>query len=180
MKQVTLIPVPKTSNAIFSPDRRYRYVLTRIWDKTKKMCCFIGLNPSTADEIVDDNTVRRCIEYAKNWGFGMLNILNIFAIRGSNPIIIEQVDDPVGIDNDRWIAETCKASDLVIAAWGNHGIYKDRCVKIINLVPNFHYLRLTKIGQPSHPLYLKKSLVPIPLTNDMARLITSVNYKKRW
>jgi len=160
---MTLIPVEKTSDAILSPDRRYRYVLTRIWDNTKKSCCFIGLNPSTADEFVDDNTVRRCIEYAKEWGYGRLNLVNIFAVRGTNPSILKEVDDPIGTDNDRWIIETCKISDLVIAAWGNHGTYRARGAKIINLVPNIHYLKLTKLGQPAHPLYLKKILLPIAL-----------------
>ena len=48
-----------TSDAIISDDKKYRYLLTRIWDNDKRMVNFIGLNPSTADQIDNDPTMRR-------------------------------------------------------------------------------------------------------------------------
>ena len=60
--------------AILSTDRKYRYVLTRIWDETKSTVVFIGLNPSIADEETDDQTIRKCIGYSKRWRYGKLII----------------------------------------------------------------------------------------------------------
>ncbi|GAB6073605.1 hypothetical protein JCM15786_02620 [Nautilia lithotrophica] len=72
-------------NAIFSKNRKYRYVLSRIWDDTKEKIVFIGLNPSTADETIDDPTVRKCIAYAKKWGYVGFYMLNLFAYRATEP-----------------------------------------------------------------------------------------------
>ena len=67
------------SHAELSDCKRYRYVLYRTWDKNKREVMFIGLNPSTADEINDDITIRRCISYTKQWGYGGIIMSNLFA-----------------------------------------------------------------------------------------------------
>ena len=72
-------------SAEFSPDKVYRYELWRIWDEALPVCMFIGLNPSTADETVDDPTIRRCINFAKEWGYGQLVMTNLFAFRATKP-----------------------------------------------------------------------------------------------
>ncbi len=59
--------------------RKYRYSLTRSWNSAKGYVLFIGLNPSTADETIDDPTLRRCMNYAKDWGYGGLIMVNLFA-----------------------------------------------------------------------------------------------------
>ena len=56
------------SSAIFSPCKKYRYVLWRVWDKSLGYVNFVCLNPSTADEIHNDPTIIRCINYAHNGG----------------------------------------------------------------------------------------------------------------
>ena len=66
------------SDAYFSKDRIYRYALWRIWNHNLPKVVFIGLNPSTADEIEDDPTIRRCMSYADNWGYGGYIMGNIF------------------------------------------------------------------------------------------------------
>ena len=73
------------TEAFFSPDRRYRYWLLRVWDESLPVMAFIGLNPSTADETADDPTIRKCIKYAKAWGFGGLLMLNVYSFRATNP-----------------------------------------------------------------------------------------------
>ena len=75
--QSTLFPLLK-SDAIFSPDRIHRYGLWRIWDDALPKVLFIGLNPSTADELKNDPTIRRCIGYAKDWGYGGYIMGNIY------------------------------------------------------------------------------------------------------
>lgn len=75
------------TNAILSEDRKYRYVLSRIWDESKPMVMIIGLNPSTADETKNDPTIIRCIDFAKSWGYGGVYMLNLFAFRATLPKI---------------------------------------------------------------------------------------------
>src|SRR5688572_3379702 len=147
--------------AEFSACRRYRYSLTRIWDETKPLACFCGLNPSTADETQDDRTVRREVGFAKAWGYGALVKVNAYAFRSTDPNGLWQVDDPYGPDNIAAISEWSRKADLFVAAWGNN-IRADQAWKLrllfdVNDV-KVHALRLTKKGQPEHPLYLPKTL----------------------
>jgi hypothetical protein len=71
----------------------YRYSLTRCWDDTKGRVVFVLLNPSTADEVEDDKTLNRCIDFAKCWGFGSLEIVNLFAYRTKDPKILKNIKD---------------------------------------------------------------------------------------
>src|SRR4051812_29172166 len=81
---VAMAILQEFSGAELSPCRRYRYELWRKWDEGE-VCCFIGLNPSTADETTDDATIRKCRKYAKRWGFAGMLMLNVFAFRATNP-----------------------------------------------------------------------------------------------
>ncbi|OGD52552.1 hypothetical protein A3K80_09230 [Candidatus Bathyarchaeota archaeon RBG_13_38_9] len=156
--------------ANFSEDRKYRYVLWRIWDESKPKCAFIGLNPSTANENIDDPTIRRCINYAKDWGYGELNMLNIFAFRATNPKVMKNEIYPVGPDNDYWIRHVTAEVDIVIAAWGNHGKHMKRDGSVIKIVGNkLHCLESNKNGTPKHPLYLPKTITPIEFREQVPR-----------
>jgi hypothetical protein len=150
------------TGAIFSPDRTYRYMLWRQWDPELPKCTFVGLNPSTADETIDDPTIRRCINFAKGWGYGRLQMLNIFAYRATDPLVMRLAEDPIGPDNDAWIAEAAAKSKLVIAAWGMHGAYRDRQQRVEQLLDfkDVWCLGKTKSGCPRHPLYLRASTEP--------------------
>ena len=145
-------------NATFSNCRTYRYTLSRIWNKKKKYVLFIGLNPSTADEEVDDPTIRRCVNYAKNWGYGGFLMVNVFAYRTTLPSNLKKVKYPVGEDNDKYIVKLSKKADITVAAWGNNGNLYSRDKQVLNLVPSLMCLKINKSGQPAHPLYLKKGL----------------------
>jgi hypothetical protein len=149
-------------SAEFSPCRTYRYLLTRKWDVRKYSAMFIGLNPSTADENIDDPTIRRCIQYAKDWGYGGLIMANLFAFRATDPSVMMDADDPIGSDNDYWLRDAASRAGIGVAAWGVHGKLLKRNQHVLNMVPGLHYLRLTKDGHPGHPLYLPKNLKPIP------------------
>ena len=162
---MTTEPHYASKGAIFSPDRKYRYQLWRVWDTTKKPILFIMLNPSTADERVLDPTVRRCLGYAMRWGYGQMDICNLFALRSTNPMELYRSEDPVGVDNDEHILVAAKSCDKIIAAWGNHGGYNDRSVDVLNLLTDpidypVYALAITKDNQPVHPLYQKGDLLP--------------------
>lgn len=148
------------SGARFSPCRVYRYSLWRTWGGSRGVA-FIGLNPSTADEVNDDPTVRRCIGYARAWGFGRLYMLNAFAYRATDPRRMKDADDPVGPENDAIIAAVANDCELTVAAWGTHGAHLDRHHQVRRLVNKLHHLGLTKHGFPKHPLYLPANLKPV-------------------
>ena len=145
-------------NATFSDCRKYRYGLSRTWNGKKKTILFIGLNPSTADEKIDDPTIRRCINYAQNWGYGSLLMVNLFAYRATMPTELKNVKNPIGNDNDLHIIELSKKADIAVAAWGNEGTLLNRDKEVKKILPNLMCLKINKSGQPSHPLYQKKDL----------------------
>src|SRR5690242_6108456 len=106
---------------IFSDCRAYRYTLWREWDIfDKNYVMFVGLNPSTADERVDDPTIRRCIDFAKRWGYGALCMTNLFAYRATDPRVMKAFPYPVGPENDKWLVRCAREAGVVVAAWGNH------------------------------------------------------------
>ena len=145
-------------DAKFSEDRKYRYVLDREWDESGSLVTFIMLNPSNADEVVDDRTIKRCITFAKEWGYGRLRVVNLFAYRSQDPKELEQVDDPVGHDNDDAIRAAVGEAELVVCAWGNRGALGNRGKEARELIQGQcepHVLGLTKQGQPRHPLYVR-------------------------
>lgn len=163
----TPIPPLLESTAEFSPCRQWRYTLLRRWRETvpggKGFAMFVGLNPSTADEIANDPTVRRCIGYALDWGYDGLCMTNIFAYRATDPEVMKAQDDPVGPGNDAALIRMAEQAGIVVAAWGTHGAYRDRHRAVLDLgLPKLHFLRLTQGGYPNHPLYLPKNLEPVP------------------
>jgi hypothetical protein len=142
---------------IFSDDRTFRYVLTRSWNLNAPSVMFIGLNPSTADESKDDPTIRRCVGFAKAWGYGHLIMTNLFAIRSPHPQILKTVEDPIGPDNDYYLQTMAQRAAGIVAAWGIHGAYLERGAHIHHLIPHLWVFGFTQNGQPGHPLYMPKN-----------------------
>ena len=147
----------KDRSALFSDCRKYRYGLWRWWDTGKPPAMFIGLNPSTADETQDDPTIRRCVRFAKDWGYGGLCMANLFAFRATDPKVMKKALDPRGPENDRWLRHFASYAGVVVFAWGAHGTYMERYLAVPRMIENGNSLGHTKKGHPSHPLYLKAS-----------------------
>jgi hypothetical protein len=185
---------------VFSPCRRYRYTLWREWawqflpgvtddpglssiGRQDQFVQFVGLNPSTADEVQDDPTVRRCVGYAKRWGFGAMCMTNVFAWRDTDPEAMKRVPSPVshgsewvtaGLDeghmpidaNDYWLQTVAASASLVVAAWGTHGDHRNRAywARALLAGPKLHSIgvKLNEDGSPRHPLYLAGDLLPVP------------------
>lgn len=146
---------------------KYRYTLSRIWSPGKGAACFIMLNPSTADADQDDPTIRRCLKFAQDWGYGGIHVANLFAFRATDPKDMLAAPDPTGPDNDKWILQCAKASAVVVCAWGYHGYYRGRggAVRFLlageNIEP--HALRMTNTGEPGHPLYIPADTKPFAI-----------------
>ena len=152
---------------VFSPCRAYRYTLWREWIGGEGYAMFVGLNPSTADETQDDPTIRRCIAFAKAWGYAGLCMTNLFAFRATAPKVMKAAADPVGPENDRYLLALASRAGVVVAAWGANGTHLGRSSEVLKLLPKLQCLSLTKDGHPGHPLYLRKTLTPIPMCNDL-------------
>lgn len=149
--------------ATFSTCRKWRYSLWRVWDAEKPRVAFIGLNPSTADEEENDPTVRRCINYARGWGYGGMYMLNIFGIRATDPRVMKKAEDPIGPMNDDYILDEITKSELILCCWGAHGAHRGRSDEVAEMLKGrqLHCLGTTNAGEPKHPLYLKAILKPV-------------------
>ncbi len=99
------------TDAKLSNCRNYRFALWRTWDESKPFAMIIGLNPSTADEVENDPTITRCINFAKSWGYGGVCMANLFAYRATEPSVMKSQNDPVGADNDVWLANLAKKTN---------------------------------------------------------------------
>jgi hypothetical protein len=154
---------PCRRDAAFSRCGTYRYALWRDWDEGAPTVLFIALNPSTADHRRDDPTIRRCMGFARDWGFGRLVVANLFAYRTSEPARLRLADAPIGPRNDRWLGRLASDASLVLAAWGIHGDYLDRAEQVRSRLPGLHCLGTTMGGSPRHPLYVRRDARPVLL-----------------
>ncbi len=125
------------------------------------------LNPSTADESKNDPTVERCQRRARAMGFGGLVVVNLFALRSTDPQALYVAEDPYGSENMRVIIETSKAADMVICGWGKHGSLHGHGNFVLQRLRNNgvkpYALKLNKDGSPAHPLYIGYDVKPIPI-----------------
>lgn len=154
-----------TAGAVFSDCEKYRYRLWRVWDETKPKVCFLMLNPSSATHEVLDPTVTRCKKRAQALGYGGFEVVNIFALRSTDPKALYETDDPAGTKNLEMMADAIRDCDISICAWGTHGNFRGTGKFVRNWIKRSfpgkaHYLKLNSDGSPSHPLYLPYSLQP--------------------
>lgn len=159
------VPAQLAATAILSDCRTYRYTLWRRWATTGAgYLLVVGLNPSTADETTDDPTIRRCVDYAKRWGFDTLCMVNLFAYRATDPAVMKAAADPIGPDNDRHLWKLSQHAGLILAAWGAHGGHWSRDAEVRQNLAHcdLHALGFTKDGAPRHPLYMRADCQPIP------------------
>lgn len=142
-------------SAVFSVNRLHRYSLARTWNKSGPKVLFICLNPSTADSQIDDPTVRKCIGFAKTWGFGGMCIGNLFSFRATDPKELKHCKEPIGATNDYWLGRLQNSCDEWIAAWGaNAAATDERVMHILSMFSDLRCLGFTKSGAPRHPLYM--------------------------
>ena len=141
--------------ASFSRCKSYRYWLSRRFDAGSGHCVFIGLNPSTGDANTDDPTIRRCMGFARDWGYRQLTVVNLFAYRTPSPAVLKCVPSPEGRGNRAALTKACKDADCIVAAWGNHGSYREQSCRLARLWQTYplRCFGTTQTGQPIHPLY---------------------------
>ena len=162
-------------SAVISDDGLYRYLLTRTWgDAAGPLVVWIMLNPSTADADVDDPTIRRCIRFSRERGFARLSVVNLFALRATNPKALMSAKDPVGPENYDYVRGAVQMASLVVAAWGA-GLAATGYYPPVDdwRAENAEYspvcLGRTKDGHPRHPLYVSNSTPFMPYIPEEAR-----------
>lgn len=167
-----IIPLPLKDNlsgAEFSEDRVYRYRLWRHWctdPAWKRVVCFCMLNPSLANEVDLDPTLRRCKGFAMEWNYTGMVVVNLFALVTPYPDEMHRHADPVGLDNDEVILQAAKDAETFVAGWGNDKLARKRAAKVLGMLREASIipqcLGTNKDSSPKHPLYLSKSTQLVP------------------
>lgn len=170
---MTLVAVEVQKAAHISDCGQYRYKLSRFWGPEHALP-FVMLNPSTADDFVDDPTIRRCMGFARREGAGGIIVVNLYGLRATEPAELRKVKDPFGPDNRANIHALGKWAFLagmpIVCAWGTHGWFKSANRDTIHLLKStgasLVCLGTTKSGEPKHPLYIRGDQPLIPFTRD--------------
>jgi hypothetical protein len=155
--------------AQFSRCGQYRYRLGRRWGDGPAIL-WIMLNPSTADAERDDPTIRRCIGFSRAWGFGAMEVVNLFALRTPDTAALRAHTAPIGPRNDRVIRAAAPAARPRIAAWGALPWAASRANEVRTLLGGrWLCLSQTASGAPRHPLYAAASLRTVPFATYVKR-----------
>ncbi len=141
---------------------RYRYSLWRAWDTSLNRLAWIMLNPSKADGLDDDRTIRKVELLSKAFGFGSFVVANLFAWRATDPKELRYafgVGSPVvGQRNDDAIREAVVGAYGVVVAFGGVEWCHARALAVLDRLPEpVMCLAVTQTGYPRHPLYMKNS-----------------------
>jgi hypothetical protein len=148
--------------AVISECGQYRYSLVRKWAVGKHLT-FVMLNPSTADATVDDATIRKCIGFAKRYGYASIYVYNLYAFRATKPKDLFVANDPVGPANDNFLRYACDLANLgevpIVCAWGGNATGTLREKEVVSLLKSkdvqMAALHICKDGiTPGHPLML--------------------------
>jgi hypothetical protein len=158
------------ATATFSMDRRYRYRLWRRLSEQRdphqfslRLACVL-LNPSIASATTEDPTLRKCIGFARRWGYHEIVIVNLFALIATDPAELLDAADPVGSANETFLRqELDRYADAVLLGWGTH-----RAVRLatssLRVVTESRAkascLGINKDGSPKHPLYVPYATKP--------------------
>ena len=168
--------VESQMGAVISDCGQYRYSLNRSgWMGGTGNVLFVMLNPSTADASEDDPTIRRCIRFARDWGFASLSVGNLYAYRATKPDDLGLLGQlavgerargnhygPIYRNvNDNWLRSMALQANQIVVAWGaNEGPVPARAARATEILtthfgPFLKALGLTKAGHPRHPLYVR-------------------------
>lgn len=160
-------------SAVLSPCGLYRLRLDRVVADTGPSVALIGVNPSTADAVANDATIRKDIGFAKRHGWGRIIKANKFAYRATDVRELAKQSDPIGPYNDRYLAEILAECDLAIACWGPLAKLpkrlRERWLDVLQIARRvgkpLHCFGTANDGQPRHTLMLAYE-TPLELWRD--------------
>jgi hypothetical protein len=127
------------------------------------------LNPSTADHTIDDPTIRRCLGFARDWGYEAIEVVNLWSWRATDPTdVVRNLADAANSTTDLVTLEVARLCKTIVVAWGFGGGTpwgRERSVAVEAML-RFHGAELlclgkTNNGSPSHPLYIPRVRTPV-------------------
>lgn len=169
-------------SAVLSECGRYRYLLTRSWGGSPpgKQVTWLMLNPSTADETVNDQTIRKCMGFARHWGYSGIQVVNLFALRARNPLDLLKAEDPVGPEFDFYFRKALAETGALIAGWGCASTLQKSPLLVARpkiVIARIHQVKpwlpieclgVTPTGTPRHPLMLSYQRKRVPFYLDIS------------
>ncbi len=149
-------------SAIMSDCGLYRLRLDRDLGRPGPVVAIIGVNPSTADAVVNDHTIRKDLGFGARHGWGRIIKGNKFAWRAKDIRALRGAPDPVGPGNDEMLLAIMREADLVIAAWGPlsklPSALRSRWRAVVSIAETarrpLHCFGTVSDGQPRHTLTL--------------------------
>ena len=151
-----------------------RYALGQIFEENGRTLICFGINPSTASPEQLDNTINKVIKIARFNGYSNWIMLNIYPQRATNPDDLHKIADETIIKRNLEIIsqtlETFNQSDILFA-YGNliyKRLYLRPCLEQISELLKskskiIKVIKLTKEGNPVHPLYQKNDFILLDL-----------------
>jgi hypothetical protein len=156
--------------AVLSDCGQYRYLLWRDIGPGDTVC-FCMLNPSVADALKDDPTIRKCIGFATRWGFGRLEVVNLFAYRSTDPEGLSSTDAPRSEPgapkrNFAELRDAFERATWIVAAWGAHKTHFTDSYGMLESLKQTWPKKLRVLAfnsdcSPKHPLYVPYSQQPV-------------------
>lgn len=143
----------------------YRLFLGRYWDDKLPIMGLVMLNPSVANDLEDDPTIRRCISFAQRDGYGSIEVYNLYDLVATNQDVLHATKIKVSAQFDTMINNMGFNKDrfnTVVFACGKpkKGDHRPRIEEVYKIVKaqgfKIRCLGTTQEGYPRHPLYLKK------------------------
>lgn len=177
------LPAQVLREATISQCDQYRWTLSRTW-RAGPHVCFCGLNPSTADHVTDDPTVRRWMHFAHSWGYGGFVAVNLYPFRTPQVAACKRWAnwENNGPDwyardrhweNERVVAAEARRADKFVACWGASAwddAYIDHVLDQVREEEPFssiYCLGTTADGSPKHPMARGRHRIP----NDVQPMI---------
>ena len=108
------------TEARFSEDRAYRYILSKEWNNKKPRAMVIMTNPSSAGEVVLDLTTLYTINNLVALDYGAVDIVNMYPMI-TKKLRADDVDKKEIENSDKLIVELAEKVDSIIIAWGRVG-----------------------------------------------------------
>ena len=174
-------------SCLISTNKEYRWSLSFKINKSKKEIIFIGLNPSLSDLNYIDNTTRKIIKICKNYKYGNIKIINLFALISKTPDKLFTHKKPVGYLNNKFINKSLKhwsenKNCHLWLGWGNKGIFLNRNYNISKKIMNFYSIKKDNFVNPLGPLFIKKTKKQNPIhplycsNNSVLQSESSLNF----
>ncbi|MBD9510046.1 DUF1643 domain-containing protein [Ensifer sp. ENS10] len=159
-----------TRRAVFSECGLYRYLLEHDFGGSGPVISLGMVNPSNADDENNDSTMTKVDGFAVRLGASKVKVWNKYAFVDKDVKALRSATDPVGPENDAYIAQAVTDADIHIVAWGPLSKLpkplRNRWLAVADVLakagarPMCWGIALD--GQPRHPLMLAYATPLVP------------------